>query len=96
MRGTPRTRVTPAGIPITSFRLQHRSRQREAGYEREVLCSIGVVIAGEEWRDVLRELRQGSAVRISGFLSRADNRQGEYRLVLHGQRIEMIDQEFKQ
>ncbi len=96
MRGTPRIRTTPAGIPITYFRLQHRSRQWEAGYQREALCSIGVVMAGEEWREVLRELRQGSAVRVSGFLCRADNRQGEYRLILHGQRIEMIDQESMQ
>ncbi len=90
MRDTPRTRLTPAGIPITTFHLQHRSRQQEAGHERDALCSIGVVMAGDGWQEVLRELRQGSSVRISGFLSRADNRQGEYRLVLHGQHIEMI------
>ncbi len=93
MNDTPRTRHTPAGIPITTFRLRHRSRQQEAGHEREAVCSVGVVMAGDRWQGVLAQLRQGSMVRISGFLSRADNRQGEYRLILHGQHIEMINQE---
>ncbi len=90
MRDRPQTRYTPAGIPITSFCLQHRSVQQEAGHSREAICILQVMISGEELQDKVQGLEQGSNVRIGGFISRANNRQGEYRLVLHGQHIEII------
>ncbi len=90
MRDRPQTRYTPAGIPITSFCLQHRSVQQEAGHSREAICILQVMISGEELQDKVQGLERGSNVRIGGFISRANNRQGEYRLVLHGQHIEII------
>jgi len=90
VRDRPQTRHTPAGIPITSFCLQHRSVQKEAGHSREAVCLLQVVVSGEEMQEKVQGLEQGSSVRISGFISRANNRQGEYRLVLHGQHIETV------
>ncbi len=90
MRDKALTRYTPAGIPITSFYLQHRSVQQEAGHSRDVMCTLQVMISGEELQNKVQTLEQGSCVRIRGFISRANNRQGEYRLVLHGQHIETI------
>ncbi len=87
---SPQTRYTPAGIPITSFYLQHRSVQQEAGHTREAVCTLQVLISGESLQEKVQGLEQGSNIRISGFICRANCRQGEYRLVLHGQHIEII------
>jgi len=38
----------------------------------------------------MQQLEAGSRVRVTGFISRANHRHGEYRLVLHGQQIETI------
>ena len=86
----PETRHTPAGIPITRFTLRHRSVQTEAGMQREAVCSIGVIASGEALQATLRGLSQESVVRVSGFISRANNRQGEYRIVLHAEQIEPL------
>ena len=90
VRDSPQTRYTPAGIPITSFRLQHRSGQQEAGHTREAVCTLQVVISGDALQKRVEGLEQGSSIRVSGFICRANYRQGEYRLVLHGQHIETI------
>lgn len=84
----PETRTSPAGIPLTRFTLEHRSRQIEAGVEREATCRIVVVAAGESMRQTTVHLREGAHVTVSGFISRADARQGQAMLVLHAQQIE--------
>ena len=68
-------RTSPAGVPIGRFLLEHRSSQMEAGLAREVYCRIPVVACG-------------APVRVHGFVGRANNREGEYRLVLHAAQIE--------
>lgn len=85
----PETRVSPAGIPITRFSLQHRSRQMEAGEMREAVMSIGVVASGQALTAVATQLEQGSTVRIEGFLTRSSHRHESCRLVLRAQRIEL-------
>ncbi len=90
VREKPQTRYTPAGIPITSFHLQHHSVQQEAGHPRKAVCTLPVFLAGEDLQRKAGALEAGTRVRVTGFVSRADNRQGEYRLVLHGQRIETV------
>jgi len=90
VREKPQVRRTPAGIPVTSFCLQHRSVTQEAGYSREVVCSLRVIVSGDGLQKQVQWLEQGSNIRVSGFISRANSRHGEYRLVLHGQHIETI------
>ena len=85
----PETRYSPAGIPITRFTLHHESIQREAGMQRQAICHIGVIASGEELLKKTRQLQGGQQVRVSGFLSRANNRQGENRLILHAEQIEL-------
>lgn len=87
---TPETRYSPAGIPITRFTLRHESQQQEAGMQRQVVCNIGVIASGEELLHVVRVMQSGQQLRVSGFLSRANNRQGENRLILHAQQIEQL------
>lgn len=82
------TRYSPAGIPISRFRLRHQSQQLEAGMPRKVECTVAVMACGAELEGVARTLGEGDPIRVSGFISRADNRQGEFRLVLHAQRID--------
>jgi len=87
---TPQVRRSPAGIPIARFVLQHRSHQRAAGRDREAICSLQVVASGPALQGSIAELDIGTAIRVSGFLSRADNRQGEYRLVVHADTLEIL------
>lgn len=83
----PEVRYSPAGIPIARFTLKHESQQQEAGLTRQVVCNIGVVASGEALQQSVKQLETGSGIRVSGFLARANNRQGEYRLILHADEI---------
>lgn len=62
-------RYTPAGIPIVSGTLQHRSEQAEARVSRQVEFEIAAVAAGEiSGRFASAEL--GAVHRFRGFLAR--------------------------
>jgi primosomal replication protein N len=86
----PETRYSPAGIPIARFTLRHQSEQTEAGMKRQVICNIGVVASGEAMQEVVSDLEPGTRIKVSGFLARANNRQGENRLILHADSIESV------
>ncbi len=86
----PETRRTPAGIAVTRFTLEHRSPQQEAGMQREAWCRIVVVAAGETQGLNVASLMEGDSVKVCGFISRADSRQGQSRLVLHAQCIDAV------
>jgi primosomal replication protein N len=86
----PETRVSPSGVPIARFAVHHRSVQTEAGHSRQATCYIGVVASGERLRGTVAQLDVERRVRVDGFLSRADARAGEQRLVLHAQQIELL------
>lgn len=88
---SPETRYSPAGIPIARFTLKHQSLQSEAGMQRQVICNIGVMASGEALQPLVAQLQAGDGIRVVGFLARANNRQGENRLILHAERIERID-----
>ena len=87
---TPETRYSPAGIPITRFTLRHESIQQEAGMQRQVICNVGVIASGKEFLESTRSLQSEQQIRVSGFLSRANNRQGENRIILHAEQIESL------
>ena len=89
------TRQTPAGLAITRFMLEHRSRQQEAGMSREAYCRIQIMACGPAFAEQRAALKVGTAVRVNGFLSRANHRQGENRLVLHAAGIEILPESRK-
>ncbi|MDG4554187.1 MAG: primosomal replication protein N [Candidatus Competibacter sp.] len=91
--GACETRQSPAGVPISRFLLEHHSGQMEAGVSREARCRIPVVACGEALTGIAGPLVTGARLRVSGFVSRANYREGEYRLVLHAARIDMLDHE---
>ena len=86
----PETRYNPAGIPLTQFSLEHRSRQTEAGLDREAYCRIVVIACGERLSKQAEALREGQTVSVNGFIARADSRQGQARIVLHAQVIQVL------
>jgi primosomal replication protein N len=86
----PETRYSPAGIAITRFTLKHQSKQSEAEMERQVICNIGVIASGSILHQTVQELKTGEGIRVTGFLARANNRQGESRLILHAEQIERL------
>lgn len=86
-------RVTPAGIPISRFTLDHRSTQTEVGMRREAALRLPVVAAGDALAERLRGGGAGAALRVSGFLARSSHRHAEHRITLHAQDIEQIASE---
>jgi len=78
-----KTRVTPAGIPITRFTLEHSSLQVEAGHQRKVECRIVVIVQGETLHLKLKESGKGAEVKVDGFICYESSQKMETRLVLH-------------
>lgn len=87
----PETRTSPAGVRISRFGLEHRSRQTEAGGERNAQCWIRVVASGPALQAAVARLEKGSLVRVTGFLARRGHRDPDTQLELHAQRIENLD-----
>ena len=87
----PETRVSPAGIPISRFPIEHLSQCEEAGMAREVRMRLGVVVSGKALQPLIENLRVDSRVRLRGFLARSGYRSEEYRLVLHAQSIHILN-----
>lgn len=81
-------RYTPAGIPARNLTLGHRSRQVEAGMERDVECEVQVVALGELAQQTAR-CKAEDGIRIQGFLARKSRNSTQ--LVLHANRIELIE-----
>lgn len=84
------TRFSPAGLPICRFTLEHYSQQWEADRSREVRCRIQVVACGQKLAQQINQLSPGTIVRVKGFISRANARYGEARLVLHANQIDLL------
>ncbi len=92
IRSEPEERWTPAGVPLTRFTLEHRSRTAIAGLERTVACCITVVALGEELSRVARTLAPGQGCRAEGLLGqRVRQRPGDEtrygQLELHAQSL---------
>jgi len=86
----PRRLENPAGIPYCHWIMEHRSTQQEADLNRQVYCVIQVVASGETLLTQISSLTKGSTIRVSGFLSYHQSRNGNNRLVLHAQSVELI------
>ncbi len=81
-------RRTPAGVAVLEFRVEHESRQVEAGIERDVRCEINARVLGEAALP-LQSLRPGNRVALTGFLAaRSARHKG---LVMHVNTIEILE-----
>ncbi len=84
---------SPLGIPSFKFWLEHRSKQKEAGLERQAWCKIQVVLNGNQFSFITQQIQLGSRVKVEGFLHTHKDFNGLNQLVLHTENIEFIDQE---
>lgn len=86
----PKRLENPAGIPYCHWTMEHRSTQCEADFNRQVYCVIQVAASGETLLSQISSLTKGSTIKVCGFLSYHQSRNGNNRLVLHAQSVELI------
>ena len=87
LAGAEPLRHTPAGIPLLSFTLAHRSLQVEAGHRRQVECQVRCVALGETANELSR-VAAGTLLKVSGFLNRRNRL--SVQLVLHATSTELV------
>ena len=81
-------RWTPGKVAVLDFRIEHSSRQMEAGIERDVSCEVVVRAIGPVAQQI-EMVTLGSVMRIDGFLSARSVRN---RLpVLHVRTFELLE-----
>ena len=81
-------RYSPGGVPVLAGRIEHRSRQTEAGLPRNVELELQVVAVGDKAK-MLAVARLGSAARLTGFLAAKSLRSRTP--VLHIDTIEFLE-----
>ena len=81
-------RHTPAGVPVSEGRLQHRSAQMESGAERQVELEIALLALGESAR-WLQAAPLGGSLKVTGFL--ATKSQNSKTSVLHVNTLEFLE-----
>ena len=65
-------RYTPAGLPVLDLRLEHGSRQMDAGQARDVKLAIKAMAFGTLAERLARQ-NLGSCFRFQGFLAMSRN-----------------------
>lgn len=70
------------------FSLEHQSTQIEAGLPRNAFVAIQVVLSGDIAQQYAQQLQAGNSIRVTGFLTRHESKDGVAKLVLHAQQIE--------
>ncbi|WP_423839167.1 primosomal replication protein N [Undibacterium luofuense] len=80
-------RHTPAGIPVATAILSHRSEQSEAGYQRIAEMEITALVAGPQAAR-FAQIPAGTELMVQGFLCRK-NRNSKS-LVLHISEFEIL------
>ncbi|WP_394130320.1 primosomal replication protein N [Shewanella maritima] len=80
---------SPSGIKHTVLTLEHKSQRYEAELLRNVYCLIQVILSGPRFISVTDELKAGMQVDVEGFLSLQQGRNGQNRLVLHAENVEL-------
>ena len=89
LAGIEPLRHTPAGLPLLSFKLAHRSLQVEGGYKRQVECEVNCIALGEAATQLSR-VKAGADVKVTGFLNRKNRMSAQ--LVLHATLTELVSE----
>jgi primosomal replication protein N len=82
-------RYTPGGVPFMEMRVQHSSRQCEAGLERDVTVTLSVFALGDPAL-AAATIKIGQSVAVKGFLSQRSLK-SEYP-VLHINQIKLLEE----
>ncbi|XZG69208.1 primosomal replication protein N [Chitinibacteraceae bacterium HSL-7] len=85
----PPLRYSPAGIPIQTATLSHRSEQQENGSTRQVMLDASMMAVGEIGIE-FGKLEIGSHIVVAGFLAGASQR-FPGKLVLHIDAFKLLD-----
>nr|WP_153662134.1 primosomal replication protein N [Shewanella intestini] len=80
---------SPSGIAHTVLTLEHRSQRFEADLPRNVYCLIQVILSGGRVNHAADKLKAGVQVEVEGYLSLQQGRNGQNRLVLHAENVEL-------
>ncbi|MCL1124540.1 primosomal replication protein N [Shewanella surugensis] len=80
---------SPAGISHVVLQLEHKSQRFEAEMLRNVYCQIQVVLSGERFNNVTEQLKIGVVIQVDGFIAQQQSRNGQSRLVLHAENVEL-------
>ncbi|NKF49462.1 primosomal replication protein N [Shewanella sp. WXL01] len=80
---------SPSGIAHTVLTLEHRSRRLDADLPRNVYCLIQVILSGERLNSATDKFKAGMQVDVEGYLSLQQGRNGQNRLVLHAENVEL-------
>lgn len=80
---------SPAGIPHVVLQLEHRSQRIEAEMLRNVYCQMQVVLSGARFLSVTEQLKIGVTIQVVGFIAQQQSRNGQTRLVLHADHVEL-------
>ncbi|MCH4295753.1 MULTISPECIES: primosomal replication protein N [Shewanella] len=80
---------SPAGIPHCVLQLEHRSQRFEAEMPRNVYCQIQVIMSGQHFECISDTLQAGMEIQVQGFLSTQQSRNGQSRLVIHAENVEL-------
>jgi primosomal replication protein N len=83
-------RHTPAGIPMLSGTLTHRSLQTEAGHSREVRCEIAV-IAFAQAAEEMAGIGPDDKVEVTGFITHS--RHASPLITLHAIQFRLMEKE---
>ncbi|MDO6385727.1 MULTISPECIES: primosomal replication protein N [unclassified Uliginosibacterium] len=81
-------RWTPARVPVLELRIEHQSRQMEAGAEREVSCELSLRAVGPAAQQI-EVVAPGSRLAIEGFLAAKSARNRAP--VLHIRTFELLE-----
>lgn len=80
---------SPAGIAHSVVMLEHKSQCFEAEMLRNVYCQIQVILSGERFNSVTEQLKTGVDIEVNGFIALQQGRNGQNRLVLHAENVEL-------
>nr|WP_283103734.1 primosomal replication protein N [Shewanella gelidii] len=81
--------TSPAGIDHCVVMLEHKSQRFEAELLRNVYCQMQVVMSGERFENVTDKLKAGVDIEVTGFIALQQSRNGQNRLVLHAENVEL-------
>lgn len=81
-------RHTPAGLPVTEFRILHESELIEAGNARKVNAEVDAIAFDVQAR-LVASAALDSALQVEGFLCAKSRR--SKKLVLHVSKLEFIE-----
>ena len=80
---------SPAGIAHCVIMLEHKSQCFEAEMLRNVYCQIQVILSGERFESVTDKLKIGVDIEVQGFIALQQSRNGQNRLVIHAENVEL-------